>query len=206
MKKLGLWMAAALALCGCLTPRSAVLGQTAAPVGPGATEVGLASGFGYQSQAAPPFLTKDPTGTKDYYAQTLARGFSLPAFEANAQMGVTEMVAVNLHASSAGIQPGAKITLNRGFGQVALLPEVAFGYGSSASSTFLTGQDGRQNESSPTATTNLNFLGGLKVIASHRMGLYGGLGYDLQLSNSVTTGTSGVGNATQATESGTSSV
>ncbi|MHB8878572.1 MAG: hypothetical protein ACYC8T_33150 [Myxococcaceae bacterium] len=205
MKKLALCTAAAL-LSGCLTPRSVVVGQTAAPVGAGATEVGLATGFAYQSEMAPGYLTRDITGTRDLYAQKLSRGFSLPAFEANGQIGVSELVAVNLHASSAGIQPGAKITLNRGFGQVALLPEVAFGYGSSAASTFLTGQDGKQSESDPGATTSLNFLAGLKVIASHRMGLYGALGYDLQLSNAVTTGTSGVGGSAQATVNSVGSV
>ncbi len=189
----------ATAAAGCLTPRSLVLGQTAAPVGAGAVEAGLATGFAYQSQQAPGALTTDSTGTKDLFGQDLSRGFSLPAFEANLQVGVSDRVAVNLHASPAGLQPGAKITLNRGFGQVALLPEVGVGYGSSATSTFFTGKDGRQTEANPTATTFFGFLAGLKLVASHRMGLYGGLGYDVQLTNSVTTGTTGTGGATSAT-------
>ena len=55
-------------------------------------------------------------------------------------------------------------------------------------------------------TNNFNFLGGLKVIASHRMGLYGALGYDLQLQSSVTTGTSGIGGAVATTTTNSSSV
>jgi hypothetical protein len=206
LKTLALCLLTCLALAGCLTPRSVVLGQTAAPVGAGATEVGLSTGFAYQSQTAPSYWVKDSTGTVDLRAEPLARGFSLPAFEANGQIGVSDLVAVNLHASPAGIQPGAKLTLINGFGQLALLPEIAIGYGSVANSIYQSGQDGIQKEVSPTMTNSLNFLGGLKVIASHRVGVYGALGYDFQYQNSVTESVIGLGSSASTTRTSASTV
>ncbi|MBI3185002.1 MAG: hypothetical protein HYZ28_22910 [Myxococcales bacterium] len=194
--------ALALAGAGCLTPRSAVLGQTASPIGLGASEVALSTGFAYQSQSAPPAQATDAQG-RALPVQSVARGFGIPAFEANGQIGLADAWGLNLHASAAGLQPGAKWTLNKGPARLALMPQVGLGYSSSAASTFATGADGRQTELSPQATTSLVFLAGLKVLASHRSGVYGGVGYDFQSLTSVSTQMVGQGGAAQKVESST---
>lgn len=181
----------------CLTPRSITLGTMAAPLGKGSTEVGVFGGVGYVSQVDPPVTTKDPTTGDTYSTQTSGRGFALPGAEANVQYGLTDRLAFNVHASSAGLQPGLKWTLNRSkIFNVALLPAVGFGYASFGGATLAAGTDGLQREVEPHSTTSFTFLGGFKVLVSHRSGFYAGVGYDLVFNRSLTSGTLGTGNVT----------
>jgi hypothetical protein len=174
-----------LPLSACLTPRSMTYATTAASIGEGATDVSVVSGFGYQYQANAPIASRDATNDI-VTTQTVSRGFALPTFEANVQHGLTKQLALNLHGSTAGLQPGLKWTLttSKKFA-FALLPAIAFGYGSVAGSTFTTGSDGRPVESSPTTNTSFTFLAGLKAIFSHQSGFYIGVGYDLLVNRSL---------------------
>jgi len=174
-----------LSTSACLTPRSFTVQQMAAPVGAGATEVGVFGGAGYISQTNPPssgFEGVDPVTN-----QAQNRGFALPGAEANLQQGFSDHIALNIHASSAGIQPGLKITVNKSrVAHFALLPAIALGYSSLASSTFQSRSDGRLVEVNPTSTTSFSLLAGFKMLASHRIGIYGGIGYDLMLHRTLT--------------------
>ncbi len=174
-----------LPLTACLTPRSMTYATTAASIGEGATDVSVVTGFGFQYQANAPIQSRD--ATNDIVStQTVSRGFALPNFEANVQHGLSRQLALNLHGSTAGVQPGLKWTLtNSKKFAFALLPGVAFGYASVASSTFTTGSDGRPVESSPTTNTSFTFLAGLKAIFSHQSGFYVGVGYDLLVNRSL---------------------
>jgi hypothetical protein len=177
---------AALAVAGCVTPRSMTLGMMAAPVGRG-TEVGLFSGIGYASQTGPVVTTMSTDG--EVRTQTQNRAFGLPTFEANVQKGFNDRFALNVHASPAGIQPGLKWTVNRSrVAHFAILPAVAFGFGSNASSQFVQQANGAQTEVNPASTTSFTFLGGLKLLFSHRSGFYAGVGYDLMF-NRANSGT-----------------
>lgn len=185
---------------GCLLPRSMALGQMAAPVGRGAMEVGVFTGVQYASQTNPPFTTQDPAGNA-ITNQTRHASFALPGAEANLQYGFTDQVALNVHASPAGLQPGVKWTLNRSrIANVALLPAVAFGYGSLGGVTFSAGADGVQRENNPTTNTSFTFLAGLKVLVSHRSGFYAGVGYDFTLNRSLSSHVVGTGNVQDRVE------
>lgn len=175
-----------VASSGCMTPRSFALQTMAAPLGRGATEVGVMGGVGYASQTNPPVAGVD--GTEPVTNQVQNRGFALPGAEANVQHGFNDHVALNLHASSAGIQPGVKITVNTSrIAHFALLPAIALGYASFGSSTFQSRADGRLVEANPTSTTSFSLMAGLKMLVSHRSGVYGGVGYDLMLHRVLTT-------------------
>lgn len=154
------------------------MGQMAAPVGRGATDVGVHTGFIYASQTNPQFPGQDGIGDPIKTNERTA-GFTIPAFEANINTGFNEHVALNVHASSAGLQPGLKLTLNKSkVAHVALMPQVAFGYASLGASTFVAGEDGVLVETAPRSQTSFTFLGGLKFLFSHRSGFYAGVGYD----------------------------
>jgi hypothetical protein len=182
----------ALAAVGCVTPRSMTLGMMAAPVGRG-TEVGVFSGVGYASQTGPVVTTMTNDG--EVRTQTQNRAFGLPTFEANVQKGFNDRFALNVHASSAGLQPGLKWTVNRSrVAHFAILPAVAFGFGSNGSSDFVQQANGAQNEVNPASTTSFTFLGGLKLLFSHRSGFYAGVGYDLMF-NRTNSGTQPNANA-----------
>lgn len=193
--RLGLLAVVSAALgTGCLVPRSMTLGQMAAPVGRGAMEVGVFTGVQYATQTDPPFTTQDPGGGT-ITNQKKNTSFALPGAEANLQYGFNEHVAFNVHASPAGLQPGVKWTINKSrVAHVALLPAVAFGYGSLGGATFSAGSDGVQRENNPTSTTSFTFLGGLKVLVSHRSGFFAGVGYDFQLNRSLSSYVQGTGN------------
>lgn len=173
------WLCCVLALAsGCIVPRSMTIGQMAAPVGRGATEVGVYSGFIYASQTNPQFegrdAINDPIKTNERTA-----GFTIPAFEANLNTGFNDHVALNVHASSAGLQPGLKLTLNKSKAAwVALMPQVAFGYASLGGATDTAGVDGVIVAGPPHTGTSFTFLAGLKFLFSHRSGFYAGVGYD----------------------------
>lgn len=196
------WLVAALACAGCVVPRSMTVGQMAAPVGRGATEVGVFGGILYASQLNPPYTTSTASGD-GISNQDQRRVFGAPMAEANIQHGFSEHLALNVHASPAGIQPGLKWTLNRSkAAHVALLPAFGLGYASQAHSTFSAGTDGVQTENSPGSITSFTFLGGLKVLVSHRSGFFAGVGYDLLFNRSVDIaerGTSASGDRSQVT-------
>lgn len=170
------------------------LGQTAAPLGRGATEVGVFGGVMYASQTSPGFESTtagDPTTTS-----TQGRAFGAPLAEANIQHGFDDHVALNVHASSAGLQPGLKWTLNKSkVAHVALLPAVGLGYGSYGQTTSVSGADGVLMEGSPSTTTSFTFLAGLKFLVSHRSGFFAGVGYDFLLNRSLNTVDRGTANS-----------
>jgi hypothetical protein len=159
---------------------------TAAPIGEGATDVSVLAGFAYQSQANPPTQTRTPDNDI-VTSQTVSQGFALPQFEANLQHGVSKKLALNFHASAAGLQPGLKITLtNSNRFAFALLPALGMGYGSVAGKTFVAGPDGRGVEQNPTTNTSFIFLAGLKVLFWQESGFYVALGYDFLVNRSLT--------------------
>lgn len=171
-------------LVGCVVPRSMTLGMMAAPVGRG-TEVGVFSGVGYGAQTGPIVTNTNPVTGEQTNSQTQNRVFNIPAFEANVQKGFNDHVALNVHVSPAGIQPGLKWTVNKSrVAHFAILPAVAFGYGSVGTSDFVAQATGAQTEVNPRATTSFTFLGGLKLLISHRSGFYAGVGYDFVFNRS----------------------
>ncbi|MFZ5440390.1 MAG: hypothetical protein ACOZQL_10295 [Myxococcota bacterium] len=195
------WLCCVLALAsGCIVPRSMALGQMAAPVGRGATEVGVYSGVLYASQTNPTFDARDSIGDPIKTTERTA-GFTLPSFEANLQHGFSEHVALNVHASSAGLQPGLKWTVNKSkVAHFALMPQVAFGYASLGGSVFTAGVDGVQVEGSPSSKTSFTFLGGLKLLFSHRSGFYAGVGYDFIFNRNFNAAILGGGNVSDKQE------
>lgn len=158
---------------GCIVPRSAGYGFTAAPVGAGGADVGVAMGLIYQQESS----TSQPiTGTSN---TSTSRQTQLPAFEANAQLGVTDELAFNLHASQVGIQPGAKITILREPVMVAVLPQIGGGFITKGATTSTT-IGGSTTTAEGDAGTSFTFLGGVHAVVSIPAGFYGGLGYDFQ--------------------------
>lgn len=179
MPRMRTWLCCvALLTSGCIVPRSMILGQMAAPVGRGVTDATVFAGVQYAEQTNPRYEGRndidDPIATEEK-----TTGFSAPNFEANVQHGFNENVAFNVHASSAGIQPGLKWTVNRSkIAHFALMPQVAFGYASTGTAVNTYGNDGVQIAGQPTTRTSFTFLGGLRAFASHNSGFYGGVGYD----------------------------
>lgn len=177
------WAAfAALAvLSGCVTPRSMTLGEMAAPMGKGGAEVGTFIGVPYAYQANPTTVTEDIAGNR-FNNQVVGKALAVPGAEANLQYGFSDRFALNVHASSAGLQPGLKWTLNKSrIFHFTLQPAAAFGFGRYDASTLQAGQDGRYTEVNPTQNTTFTLMTGLKVLFSHRSGFYAGVGYDFLL-------------------------
>jgi hypothetical protein len=184
----------------CVLPRSIMLGQTAAPVGNGATEVGVFGGILYLNQTNPPFFTTDDVG-EPVSNQPQGRVFGAPSAEANIQHGFSDRFALNVHLSPAGIQPGVKWNINDSkIAHLALLPAFALGYASYGGTTFSAGADGIQSQVDPNAVTAFSFLVGLKLLFSHQNGFFAGLGYDFSLNRSLKTGVIGTGNVKDPTE------
>lgn len=206
-----IWLCCLAALSsGCLVPRSMVYGQMAAPVGRGATEVGVFTGVQYAAQNNPPYDTQDIDGNA-VRNQLVATGFAIPSFEANLQYGFSDHVGLNVHLSPAGLQPGLKWTINKSkVAHVALIPAVAFGYGSAYSDVTFSGVDGVLKKRDPRQTTSFTFLSGFKFIASHRSGVYGGVGYDFIFNRSLERAIVGTGNVqdevSTLTQSGTHTI
>jgi hypothetical protein len=198
---------AALLACSCLTPRSIMLGQMASPVGKGAAEIGVGAGVGYSQQTAPVVNTMLPNGDVQQNQQS-SHGFALPGVEGNVLYGLTERLGFNAHLSSAGVQPGLKITVNspRDRAHFAFLPEFGVGYASYAQSTFVTGTNGLTMETAPSSVNMFTFMLGLRAIFSHQSGIYAGVGYDLILTRSYATSTIGMGNSVTPTSSTTTTL
>lgn len=192
MSRMRSWSCVVLAMfSGCIVPRSMAIGQMAAPIGAGATDVAVYSGVLYASQTTGSFMGQDANGNPES-TQDKNNGFSIPAFEANFAHGFSDHVALNVHASAAGIQPGAKFTLNKSrVAHVALLPAVGIGYASVGGTTSVIGADGVLVEGAPRSQTSFTFLGGMKFLVSHVSGFFAGVGYDFMFNrnyNSVTSG------------------
>jgi hypothetical protein len=135
-------------------PRSMVIGQTAAMPGARQAEVGVSTGVAF-SQSTPPSSSTTQDGTSSW---------QIPNMEANLQLGLGSAVALNLHASPAGLQPGIKIGGSSGNVSFAVLPEVAGGY-------VVQNSGGNKSELG-------SVLLGVKVLLSTLGGVYGGIGYD----------------------------
>lgn len=120
MKRLALL--AVVCASGCaVVPHAAVLGQTAAPLERGETQIAASIGVGYQqaSQASP-----SPASV-----QTDSSAATVPALEANIATAIAEKVGFNLHLSEAGVLPGVKVTLVRaGSVDFAIQPELGGAY------------------------------------------------------------------------------
>lgn len=201
------WLLLALvAATGCVVPRSMTVGQMAAPVGRGATEVGVFGGVMYATQTNPPFTTQDAAGDS-VTNQSVGKAFAAPGAEANIQHGFNENFALNVHASPAGVQPGLKWTINRSrIAHVALLPAIGVGYASYGQSVYSAGVDGVQMENNPSSTTSFTFLGGLKVLVSHRSGFFAGVGYDFIFNRSLSSTILGTGSVQTRSETLTSTL
>jgi hypothetical protein len=177
-----------------------MIGQMAAPTGRGAVDVGVQTGFIYASQTNPQFQGQDGIGDP-IKTNERTNGFTIPAFEANLNAGFNEHVSLNVHASSAGLQPGLKLTLNKSkVAHVALMPQVGFGYASIGASTFVAGVDGVLVETAPRSQTSFTFLGGLKLLFSHRSGFYAGVGYDFLFNRNYNAAIVGATNVTDKSE------
>lgn len=180
---------------GCITPRSMTVGMTAAPVGRGATEVGVFGGVSYASQTNPIFRTETAS------TQTEGRAFAAPGAEANVQYGFTDQIGLNVHASPAGVQPGLKWTLTQSkYVHLSVLPAVGLGYASYSQTISSAGENDELVPGAPTTTTSFTFLGGVKMLFSHRAGFYAAVGYDFLLNRSLASserGTSATGERTE---------
>ncbi|MFT3708208.1 MAG: hypothetical protein QM817_11195 [Archangium sp.] len=199
-----IWLCSVLALLsGCIVPRSMVTGQMAAPVGRGATDIGVYTGVQYAQQTNPAYIGQDAVTGDPNSIALRSTGFSMPAFEANLQYGFNDHVGLNVHASSAGIQPGVKLTVNKSkVAHFALLPQVAFGYASTGSTSLVAGPDGVQVPTSPTSGTSFTFLGGLKLLVSAKFNktaaFFAGAGYDFIFNRNFNSQLLGTGNSTDA--------
>jgi hypothetical protein len=190
-----------LALTGsaCLLPRSAVLGQTAAPVGAGGAEMAVSTGLAYQIDNTPPVNAAGqpcPNATA-VCSSTQTQTLQIPSFEGNAQIGFTDWLGLNLHVSTAGLQPGLKLNLASGTFNFAILPEVAFGYAQQGKSTT-TGTSANQTTTNGNTDYYFSFLVGAKLLASHSIGFYGGLGYDFQNLSTSTVDNKGFNQGSQS--------
>jgi hypothetical protein len=176
--KTSLALAPLLCLCACITQRSLSFGQLAAPMGTGGAEVAVTTGVMYGQESAPSTQGTDGAGNPTT-SQMTGDQKAFPWFEANAQYGFSRQVALNVHASPAGLQPGVKWTLNRSsVANIAVLPEVGFGYEEHTSQNLIADASGAQQAYTPNATNNTLFQAGLKILISHQSGFYGGIGYD----------------------------
>jgi hypothetical protein len=175
----------------CLTPRSIGFGYSAEPLGKSGAEVGVATGAMYQAETLAPTNTTDAMG-RPTTQQASASGWVAPHFEGNAQVGVSQSLAMNFHFSAAGVQPGLKWTVARSRAVAfCLIPQLGVGYFTQRSSTLVTGIDGRQNETVPGSTQVLLFQPGAKLLLSHRSGVYGGLSYDFVIARRTQSATIG---------------
>ncbi len=165
--------------------------QMAAPVGRGATDVSFATGVMYGAQTDPRFIEDDGTGN-EIKTERQSTAFALPGVEGNLQYGFNENVAFNLHGSLGGLQPGLKITVNdaKDDAHFALLPQIAFGYGSTTSAINTYSVDGIKNSGYPTINNTFSFLGGLRLMVSHKSGFYAGVAYDFTYNRQFTKVTS----------------
>ena len=166
-------------LAGCITvPRTAVLGMTAAPLGAGRTEVGLSGGLGILSESEPPTTTNFLIFTQTDW---VTRSGASPLAEANVHHGLNDWLGLNLHVSQAGVQPGLKVTLLERVVTLGLMPEVGLGlFGGNRGQTVFQGSS--RTEAAPVSELYWAFNAGGRLLLSHpASGVYGGVGYQLQM-------------------------
>ena len=152
--------------CVFAIPRNAVIGQTAAPLGSGAAEVGLSAGRAYTHEG-PSYTSNNPTD------QVI-----LPNLDGNLTVGLSDLVSLNIHGGNMGFQPGAVIHILHGDFALAAQPQFAIGYMHSGSK-------------SGSSTSNDDYVlvsPGLRILASHSIGIYGGIGYAYEYINISTSG------------------
>lgn len=166
--------AIALSLGACLSPRSAGLGIPARALAPGTAELGIAVGGAYQASSTAP--QDNGAGGMAFSTTT---GMQLPSFEANAQLGLTEAIGANLHASSAGLQPGLKIAVLKEPFELSLLPAVGAGF-YSASATTTTSAAGTTTTQPGASQSSYDLVAGLRILLGFPIGLYAGVGYDFE--------------------------
>jgi hypothetical protein len=150
--------------------QSVSFGQTASPLGSGNAEVAMTPGFGYSSMTQP-----SVDGTPDD-AKQVDNSIVVPAIEGNFAYGLSDTMNLNIHGahsrigntSGTAIQPGVKINLMRGGFDLAVLPQIGFSYGTMTSEV----------NNAETTSSGPGLLAGAKILASHAMGVYYGLGYD----------------------------
>jgi len=174
-KKVNLWLLLSIAIIGSsgciMSPRSAVFGQTAlSGLGKGGAEAGISAGVSFRQVTGP----KEDDGTR-----SIGESFILGSAEANAIIGFSDRIGLNIHISQAGIQPGLKIMIFEKWVSMAIIPEVAFGYWSYNENTEKTSGGSTSSEEKYDYST-FGLMAGLKFLISTKIGLYGGFGYDFQ--------------------------
>jgi hypothetical protein len=158
--------AAPLLLTAACLPHSAAVGQTAAPVAMGGAEVGMSLGVAQSRMTVYEESGEFEPPSEDRTVQT-----QLPAVESNFLYGLREDLGLNLHASSAGIQPGLKLTLVRGPDvHLAILPAFGVGVFSMKDPDSTTGE----------SFDSITWMAGGRVLVSSVAGAYGAAGYDFQ--------------------------
>jgi len=165
--------------CVRVVPRSAGYGVSAVPLAPGSADVGLAMGGFYQQE------TSTPQGMGGTTSSSTTRQTQFPAFEANAQVGITEQVTLNLHTSQAGLQPGVKILVLKDPVLVTVMPQLGGGLANlGVSNTTVIG--GSSTTTDLFGFNSFTLLGGVRALVSLPAGLYAGVGYDFQYYSQTT--------------------
>lgn len=160
MRRLALATCAA-ALAACQTPRSLVVGQTAAPLAPGAAEASASFGLGIESQLDPAPPGSPPTDSTVI--------LTAPYFEGNVAFGLSPRLTLDAHVGPGGLEPGLRISLVHGDFDLALLPSASLGYFGS-----------RADDGGPRWVSNFAGLvasGGLSAIVSAEGVGYAAAGY-----------------------------
>ncbi len=198
MRAMRQWLCVTSLVCSaCIAPRSMIQAQMASNPGRGAMDVSVFTGVQFAEQTNPQFERDNAVTGEREYTEEKTTAFGLPGFEANLQYGFSENVALNVHGSTAGFQPGLKITVNdyRDDAHFALLPQIAFGYGSTGWQTDVIDSGSSRTAGVPTTNTSFTFLGGLKLLVSHKSGFYAGAGYDFLFNRHFNKTRSGDGNS-----------
>ncbi len=157
---------------GCVTPRSVGLGQTAQVMGAGGAAVGTSAALLVELNRA--------SGGSGTNSTTVA----FPSVEANGALGLTDSLDLNVHLSSAGLQPGVKIALLTGAFKVSVLPQVAL---------LIVSANNSNTAGASSSQLNVGILAGLRFLVSHETGLFGGLAYDFQYGTISLAGVTGGG-------------
>jgi hypothetical protein len=156
--------AAALLACSCtiMIPRTTVLGQTAAPMTRGTTELALSAGAVYTHEGSQSTGCTTNCSTMTYV--------QIPTFDGSLSTGLSETVDFNIHGGNTGLQPGLKLNLLRGDVAVAFEPQLGLGYVhakkvSSSGSTSNSSED------------DVLFAPGARLLISGSSGTYFGASY-----------------------------
>jgi len=140
----------------------------------GAAEVSISPAISYETRTTP-----EKTNDEGAKVSGTTTQLGVGTIEGNVLYGLTDAVGLNLHVSSAGIQPGVRVALLQGGLNIALLPAIAVGYHSVVEATDKT-TGGTTTTTTAYDTAEFGFLAGIKVLLSAESGPYGGIGYDYQ--------------------------